>query len=269
MQTVEFVGGKGTEQVELVDVRHLQTKCMGLGETGGVRTLLDLQQHREKREKLENIMSCTLSAQITLTTVRSVLSDSWEDRVAEVQVQRSERHVDTMHRKLDQFRQPTPNRFSHHELGRKPMTAGAKLWSGAKLEPDGADRKIERTRDILEDFWGEDEEDEGSQGNASLGGSRTPGKKRRRKCIQDVPPEVVKKATRGWVQARGVVKFLRFVYFRHMRKLQSIEIVRSIAWQLSEWARIRRAMSKLLSNVKVLQRCCRAFLAIRDKRCAG
>lgn len=290
MQTIDFGGGKGLEAITLVDVRQLQTKCQGLNEPGGVRAMLELQEHREKTKKMERtspMATLKLSSPLPspnadgsdglatsesqpnlggLDRTKSVLSESWDARLPGVEKKKRDIHQAKVERHLETFRQPMPSWFPHD-------LCGGSLQSNRNMKATvmhlmKANREFRHKNiGVLNDFFA-DEGNIGSKHKSPDGGCPRSRLEHQPEAERpEATPQVKAKVTQCWRKVRGFVNLLK-VYFRHMRELDSIRMVKALTKQMSEWARIKRAMTRLLTSVKFLQRACRDFLLTRDKRVA-
>lgn len=276
MQTIDFGGGGNRQAISMVDLRQLQRKCQGLNEPGGVRAMLELQEHREKVTKMyaERTLQTTIKmstsepsliaggSEAELDRTTSVLSTSWDKRLPVVLDKKGAIHQDKLERHLDNFRQPAPKWFPHELLGGSQNNRGlrASIKHVMNLNRVVRHKHIAGLEDILVDTEGKITFAATGEEFHSKIENETPAR-------PAAPPEVVAEAQRCWRKVRGIVNIF-MVWVRHNRQKKSILAVQAILNQMSEWARIRRAMTKLLSNVKLLQRSCREWLVTRDKRCA-
>mmetsp|Transcript_14337 Transcript_14337/g.23420 ORF Transcript_14337/g.23420 Transcript_14337/m.23420 type:complete len:817 (-) Transcript_14337:28-2478(-) len=240
MQTIDIAGDKGREQVTLVDVRKLQSSSVGLGEPGGVKAILDLQKHRDIMNRMMTTTT-TSAPSLGLSRGFSLATQPYDERLEVVLDQKHTIYVEDLGRKFDAMRQPKPSRLPHRHLGIERLRKKATCLVNVN--------RCFRHRISVDALQNLDVEPESEE-----------------LAHSSVPLEVKARSKRGWVQLRGVVNYLRFLYFRHRRQLRSIHCVTSVLQQLSEWARIKNAMCNVTKSVKLLQRTCRNFLSLRDKR---
>jgi len=88
----------------------------------------------------------------------------------------------------------------------------------------------------------------------------------KRKAQRECDPKVHGGALRGLQIMRYVVS-CRVLWGIVQKKRNAIQKVKTIAYAIGEWTRLRHGMATLMGNIKVLQRGARQFLALKRKRC--
>lgn len=263
MRQESFVGTKGCETVDLVDVRVLRSSCKGLVEGLNVREILDKVEHSERQVRMMSATSPSLpqDASMSATTGEAMYkTDSevlcktpYEERLKRVYNRRQSVRVDGIMKKLSLMRTPPGKLPFNFNIFKDEDPLDLKERLTAKHSSS------QRRMTLIPQEHGR-----------GLGVRQTSNQGRQKGSVwhrgASLSEDMRVRVKQLWALTRGVVRML-LVYFAHMRLLNASELCRLFVWQLGEWSRLRSSMHRLLRSVVLLQRTSREFLALKAKRC--
>lgn len=287
MHTYSHVSSTGREQVALVDVQALASKCHGLLE--GIHSVSELIELRERRERFGKIgsaassqpslmqhasslptLSAASSAENSLT-LPSNTQVSYEDRLEKVMQKRMTLDRIKLDRKMSLKREretakekPACDVFD--VMGRSAHWVHMMRVNSGNLSGEPTPKAPMMTRMASERPSSKRRSQVFLARMASTGVGGKLG--RRRSGTPERISGIVlrKRAERLRRALLGTIRVL-LLWFFHARMSSSAGIVKRWIWQLGEWARIKNAVHRTIRAVKVLQRHCRFFLSTKGRRC--
>jgi len=300
--TVLFQNLLGIEKVKMVDILALRKNCTGLSEgLHSVTDLVDLQVRREKSLRFSSastlgagtgsLMMSGSMPSLTLGLTESMMFDdsllpsqmSWEDRYRRASVQRKCQISEKIVAKLNKMRSPPDRLPQAHDVfdycaldtrGSWGTTSLGCILKGDSLQNSIVDTTSPAGRALAKQqmtpMSNHDSPGECHNHSHNQYHEMTPQCKGHEtvaieSAVAPASDEVLKRVKHLWVCFRGCVRFMT-VYFAHMRRLDSSDILRKLVAQEGEWSRIKKAMKRLCNSVVEVQRCVRTFFATRDKR---
>jgi len=259
MKKLDFMTSRGRQKVPLVDVRGLVCQCQGLAE--GIHNVRELVEKQSRSEKFAKYVAMSQPAstidtpQISKDSASSRLSIAWDEREFQARKSRAFLHSTELLKRYKNMRDP-PERLPHSfdiftDTG-EPESSIAALMQRQQRRKNSLSEEPEVTPVLAK-------------------------QRERRKSIEDikrlsvieaspVSDAVRQRARQAMVLFRGVVRTM-CVWMAHRRIIVSGHLIRQFLRQLGEWSRIRSSCQRLIWSVRHLQRTCRSFLALRNKRC--
>lgn len=263
MHGVDFLGSTGAERVTLVDVRLLRSRCMQLEEGASVKTLLDAQARKDRRAKdLEegaqaaaqalrksaSLPDCLASqSALTSSLIKRPSPAVNNERRKRVQQQKKAQLTDSTLRRLYLMRSEFPD------------TVTERWGNVAQKDRSTHDAEAVTRKTIRETLMRSS-----LTGSMPLGHRMTKAVARNRSlasAAQDMyKAPMAPQMRRHWCAARALAQWL-VLYFCVSRRHRAMDRVKALLVHVSEWARVRSAMNRVLKAVRKVQSTFREYRA--------
>jgi len=298
MSKVEVYGQLGAEMIDMVDIRVLRSKCIGLDDgVHSVSSLLETHRRKEKMRVLTGTGKRSLGTSSSAPNLSSsdgfgagtsreswMSADSVDERLARALAKREAGRVSDILKKLDRMRNDLPyslpyqfeialaNERRHLMISRKKKGKQNPDGDGMELakqlltcvSPDGDRLKAGRSS-VLHRLMTELHAAKLLPRPSVCGASQ---KQSLRALLmqQRAAEEAQCRARHHWLIARALVKFI-MLFVAANRRQNAVEPMKCLLFQLGEWARMKYAMRRTIKGVTVIQSHVRYFLATKAKRC--
>jgi len=266
LKSISVTGSNGPEMVPMVDVLKLQEKCTGMYQGVSVAGLLERAKFGEQLDKVKSstIDTDTVGsenfADTTDVQAKGTGFLSLEDRQEQAQQKKEAQAAAKVLRCFSKMRSEIAEDGPHIKSLRMKMLAAAKT-----AQAQSGEDTPQQTR-IVSDEWGNILDAVHQKLHEKDNKARFLQLKRRRKT----PPKRIFRSGKvhdNFDKVRTVV-WLLVLFFKVRKRNRSMEIVKAFTEQLGEWARIRNAVTKFHTKIRLLQGKCKEFLYNKRRRCA-
>lgn len=302
MQQVCYTGGKGNERVQMVDVLNLKNKCMLLQDGTTVESLIE---HVHNVEKQRNYLMDNMEPIDHILENRNQLKfiskdqnllqaleqgERTDERVTVAKQRRRLHSEKKIAHKLMMMRDTGPASvplivtpvFALDTQSTKHASLSGQKFSlvgdarSSTLKP-GTSGTLAQALDMLQEnsvsWWFErlvvcSACSELTRRYRELKGIPDPDRVRRMsKCNQQEAIARAQRANTLWAGVWRVLKVWRVAYLVR-RRTKCVLIMKMFITRLGEAARIRVGVCRFIRNIRVLQSCCRHFIADKHRRVA-